>query len=78
MSGSFLVKNKYLEELLESKGKNTKDVWKTIISDRGSVVSLDFLSAQEKIYLKPPSKLTNRGLWTWLANVKNIFVKRNR
>ena len=43
---------KYLEELLESKGKYTKDVWKTIISDRGSVGSLDFLTAQEKNLFK--------------------------
>ncbi len=52
MSGSFLVKNKYLEELLESKGKNTKDVWKTIISSRGSVDALEFLTAQEKNLFK--------------------------
>ena len=52
LSGSFLIKNKYLKELLEKKGKNTKDVWKTIITNRGSVESLDFLNAQEKNIFK--------------------------
>ena len=48
LSGSFLIKNKYLEQLLDKKGKNTKDVWKIIIASRGSVESLEFLSATEK------------------------------
>jgi ribonucleoside-diphosphate reductase alpha chain len=52
LSGSFLIKNKYLKKLLEEKGKNTKDVWKIIISNRGSVESLDFLNAQEKKIFK--------------------------
>ena len=48
MSGSFLVKNKYLEKLLEKKGLNTKDVWKKIIANKGSVYHMDSLSAIEK------------------------------
>jgi ribonucleoside-diphosphate reductase alpha chain len=52
LSGSFLIKNKYLKKLLEEKGKNTKDVWKIIISNRGSVESLDFLNAQERNIFK--------------------------
>ena len=52
LSGSFLIKNKYLEKLLKEKGKNTKEIWKTIISNRGSVETLDFLNAQEKNVFK--------------------------
>ena len=48
MSGSFLVKNKYLEKLLEKKGLNTKDVWKKIIANKGSVYHMDSLSVIEK------------------------------
>jgi|TARA_Y100000296_G_scaffold78225_1_gene100650 ribonucleoside-diphosphate reductase alpha chain len=48
MSGSFLVKNKYLEKLLEKKGLNTKDVWKKIIANKGSVYHMDSLSIIEK------------------------------
>ena len=52
LSGSFLIKNKYLKKLLEEKGKDIKDVWKIIISNTGSVESLDFLNAQEKNVFK--------------------------
>ena len=33
---------------LEKKGKNTKDVWQTIITSGGSVSTLDFLNDKEK------------------------------
>ncbi|QLF88408.1 ribonucleoside-diphosphate reductase alpha subunit [Pelagibacter phage Jormungand EXVC012P] len=48
MSGSFLVKNKYLEKLLEKKGMNTDAVWQSIVAQRGSVLHLDELSDYEK------------------------------
>ena len=48
MSGTFMMKNKYLEELLESKGTNTENTWKKIIKDRGSVAQLSELSDWEK------------------------------
>lgn len=51
-AGSFLIKNKYLERLLEEKGKNTKEVWKSIITNKGSVQHLDFLSEHEKKVFK--------------------------
>jgi ribonucleoside-diphosphate reductase alpha chain len=52
--GSFIVKNKELEELLEIKGKNTEKVWDAILADNGSVqnLSLDILDEEEKeVYL---------------------------
>lgn len=51
-AGTFQVKNKYLELLLEEKGKNTESVWKQIVKDNGSVRELDFLSDQEKELFK--------------------------
>ena len=41
--GSHLNKNPYLERELEKIGKNTDDVWSTIITNGGSVQHLDFL-----------------------------------
>lgn len=52
MSGSFLVKNKHLEELLESKGMNTEDTWKHILANRGSVLELKGLTDYEKDVFK--------------------------
>lgn len=48
LSGSFLVKNGYLEKLLDTKGLNTDDVWKSVIAAKGSVQHLDVLSEEEK------------------------------
>lgn len=41
-------KNRFLEELLEQKGKNTRNVWDSIMQEDGSVQHLDFLSEHEK------------------------------
>lgn len=51
-SGSYLIKNKYLEMILEDYGKNTKEVWKSIILNEGSVQHLSFLSDHEKNVFK--------------------------
>ena len=48
MSGSFLVKNKYLEKLLEKKGINNEKTWTSILAKRGSVLHLKELSDYEK------------------------------
>ena len=50
--GTFFIKNKVLEDLLEEKGKNTRDVWKSIDLNKGSVQHLDFLSPDEKAVFK--------------------------
>ena len=42
------IKNPFLEELLEHKGKNTKDVWHDIRANDGSVQQLEWLSDEEK------------------------------
>jgi len=51
-AGASLVKNKFLEALLEEKGKNTDVVWRRIIAHEGSVQELEFLSDEEKAVFK--------------------------
>jgi ribonucleoside-diphosphate reductase alpha chain len=46
--GTFIRKNRVLEELLKTKGKDTSEVWKSINEQSGSVQHLDFLNEQEK------------------------------
>ena len=65
LSGSFLLKNKYLEQLLEKKGMNTKDVWSSIITSGGSVQHLDFLNAQEKNIYKTAIEIDQ----AWLVDL---------
>lgn len=65
LSGSFLLKNKYLEQLLEKKGMNTKDVWSSIITSGGSVQHLDFLNVQEKNIYKTAIEIDQ----AWLVDL---------
>jgi ribonucleoside-diphosphate reductase alpha chain len=48
--GTFIVKNKELEAILESKGKNTEKTWDAILADNGSVqnLPLDTLNEDDK------------------------------
>jgi ribonucleoside-diphosphate reductase alpha chain len=48
LSGNHPVRNPSLEKLLEAKGMNTKEVWKEIIGNGGSVQHLDCLDDNEK------------------------------
>lgn len=60
LSGSFAVKNPYLENLLAEKGQNTDAVWGSILENEGSVQHLDFLSQDEKDVYKTAFELDQR------------------
>ena len=51
------IKNPFLLELLEEKGKNTTDVWHSIRNRDGSVQHLDFLTDEEKDVFKTYSEI---------------------
>ena len=57
LTGSFKVKNKYLEKLLEEKGINTEKTWKNIAASEGSVKDLDKLTEEEKEIFKTATEL---------------------
>lgn len=50
--GTFTYKNPYLEKILEEKGKNDKETWRSILARGGSVQHLEFLSEHEKNVFK--------------------------
>ena len=60
LSGSFTVKNKFLEALLESKDLNTKEVWATILENEGSVQHMDELDAHEKAVFRTAFEIDQR------------------
>ena len=62
LSGSFAVKNPYLERVLDEKGENTPEVWDTILVNEGSVQHLDFLSQDEKDVYKTAFELDQRWI----------------
>ena len=51
-SGSYLQKNKFLEAVLETYGQNTDNTWKSIVTNKGSVQHLEFLSEEEREVFK--------------------------
>lgn len=50
--GNFMRKNKYLAKLLEQKGLDTEETWRTIMLNHGSVQHLDGLTDHEKAVFK--------------------------
>ncbi|PCJ99454.1 MAG: ribonucleotide-diphosphate reductase subunit alpha [Zetaproteobacteria bacterium] len=62
LSGSFPVRNKYLERLLEEKGINSDDTWSSIFTNEGSVQHLPELSAEEKDVFKTAFEIDQRWI----------------
>ena len=62
LSGSFNVRNRHLDKLLDEKGQNNDDVWSSIVTSGGSVQHLDFLSDDEKAVFKTAFELDQRWL----------------
>ena len=62
LSGSFVVKNPYLEKLLQAKSKDSTNVWNSILERGGSVQHLDFLSPEEKAVYKTSFEIDQRWL----------------
>jgi ribonucleoside-diphosphate reductase alpha chain len=60
LSGTFAVKNPYLERLLEETGHNTAAVWDSILENEGSVQHLDFLSQDDKDVYKTAFEIDQR------------------
>ena len=68
LSGSFVVKNPYLEKLLASKSKDSTNVWNSILEHGGSVQHLDFLSPEEKAVYKTSFEIDQRWLLEFAAD----------
>ena len=83
--GEYAVKNRLLEELLKSKNKNTKEVWKSIRQNKGSVQQLTFLNDQEKSVFKTAYEIdqqviiqqaAQRQRWICQAQSLNLFFPK--
>jgi len=86
LSGSFTVRNKHLEKLLEERGQNTQEVWSSISTNGGSVGRLDCLDQHEKDVFKTAIELDQRWLidhaadrtqYVCQAQSLNIFLPAN-
>ena len=86
LTGSFTVRNKNLEKLLESKGVNNEQVWSSISTHEGSVQHLSFLDDHEKDVFKTAYEIDQRWLiqlaadrtpYVTQAQSLNIFLPGN-
>ena len=62
LSGSFSIRNPFLEKLLSSKSKNSDAVWNSILEQGGSVQHLDFLTPDEKAVYRTAFEIDQRWL----------------
>jgi len=60
LSGSFTVRNKHLEAVLEEKGLNTDGIWGSILEHEGSVQHLDDLDEHEKAVFRTAFEIDQR------------------
>ena len=61
-SGSSLLKNEYLEHVLQELDQDTDDVWKSIITNNGSVQHLDFLDDWTKDVFKTAVEIDQKWI----------------
>jgi ribonucleoside-diphosphate reductase alpha chain len=68
LSGSFIVKNPYLEKLLQTKSKDSNNIWNSILEHGGSIEHLDFLSPEERAVFKTSFEIDQRWLLEFAAD----------
>ena len=62
LSGSYNVRNKYLQKLLEKHDKNNEETWSSITTNQGSVSHLDYLTDLEKDVFKTAFELDQKWI----------------
>ena len=62
LSGSYNVRNRYLEKILEKYDKNNEEIWSSITTNQGSVSHLDFLTDLEKDVFKTAFELDQKRI----------------
>ena len=62
LSGSYNVRNRYLEKVLEKHGKNDDETWSSITTNQGSISHLDFLTDLEKKVFKTAFELNQNWI----------------
>ena len=67
-TGSELLKNEYLEHILQELDMDTPEVWKSIITNDGSVQHLDFLDEYTKDVFKTASEIDQKWLIDFAAD----------
>ena len=72
-SGSYLMKNKFLEEVLEKYNQNTDATWTSIITNKGSCQHLEYLTDEEREVFKTAVEI-NQAWVVEHASMRQEFV----
>jgi ribonucleoside-diphosphate reductase alpha chain len=75
--GNFMRKNKYLKEVLEEKGLNNEDTWRSIMLHHGSVQHMTELSAEEKAVFKTFKEISQLEIIQQAA-IRQKFVDQSQ
>jgi ribonucleoside-diphosphate reductase alpha chain len=62
LSGSYVVKNKYLQKLLQDRGLDNEATWQFILAHEGSVQELEVLTEDEKAVFRTAFEIDQRWL----------------
>lgn len=71
------IKNPFLVKLLDEKGYNTDDVWKSIRDNDGSVSHLDFLTEHERDVFKTYSEIDQKVI-VYQASSRQEFIDQGQ
>lgn len=83
LTGTGVIRNKYLNALLKEKGYDSEETWQNIVANEGSVQQLDFLDFNEKQVFKTAFELdqaflvelaADRTKYICQAQSLNIFL----
>ncbi|GGG22073.1 ribonucleoside-diphosphate reductase [Caldovatus sediminis] len=86
LSGSYIVRNPYLQRVLARHGRDDEETWTSITVNKGSVQHLDFLTEQEKAVFKTAIELDQRWVvehaadrapWICQSQSVNLFLPAN-
>lgn len=75
--GNFMRKNKYLQELLESKGLDNEETWRQIMLDKGSVINVEGLTADEKDIFKTFKEISQADILKQAAH-RQKFIDQSQ
>lgn len=62
LSGSFVVRNPHLRDMLAERGADTPEIWQGIVAQEGSVQHLDCLDADEKAIFRTAFEIDQRWI----------------
>mgnify|MGYP001502663541 FL=1 len=74
LSGSFNVRNRYLEEILQSHGKNDDETWSTITTNQGSVSLMKLLIVRWLEQLINNLLMHIRSTVVWISHLQLTLI----